>query len=141
MIYHPGMNRALVVFGVASTVLLGGIAGASGAQAEPAPPGTLCSFNLSPPERVQVSGADMVTATLTPAGCAGAFRPYISMVCVQGADSAPQCTQARETDTAQVYTPYRPGATYTSSGRGLGTLFNDMTEPNWQLLGPFTAVL
>jgi hypothetical protein len=90
---------------------------------------------------VQVSGADMVTATLTPAGCAGAFRPYISMVCVQGADSAPQCTQARETDTAQVYTPYRPGATYTSSGRGLGTLFNDMTEPNWQLLGPFTAVL
>ena len=83
----------------------------------------------------------MVTATLSPAGCEGPFRPRVSVVCVQGADSPAQCTQARDTDTAQVYAPYRPGVTYTSTGRGLGAVFNDASEPNWQLLGPLTAVL
>jgi len=136
------MNRALVVVWVALTVALGVVAGAGDAHADPPPPpGTLCSFTLSLPQVVQVSGKDMVTATLTPDGCAGAFRPYVSVVCVQGADSPNQCTQARDTATAQVYAPYRPGVTYTATGRGLGTLFNDAAEPNWQLLGPLTAVL
>ena len=45
-------------------------------------------------------------------------------------------------EAAQVfYEPYRPGATYISTGRGLGTLFNDMSEPNWQVLGPVSATL
>jgi hypothetical protein len=136
------MNRALVVIWAASTLVLSDVAGAGGAHADPPPPpGTLCSFTLSPPQVVQVSGKDMVTATLTPEGCAGAFRPHVSVVCVQGADAETQCSQARETATAQVYSPYRPGVTYTSTGRGLGTLFNDASEPNWQLLGPLTAVL
>ena len=126
-----------MVLSVVSTLALSGVAGASGVQANPPPPGTLCSFDLSPP----VAGADVVTATLTPLGCAGAFRPHLSVVCIQRADSAPQCSQGRGTDTAQVSVPLHPGATYTSSGRGLGTLFNDMAEPNWQLLGPITAVL
>ena len=122
VIYHPAMSRALKVFWVASSVALSGVAVASGAHADPPPPpGTLCSFTLSPPQVVQVSGKDMVTATLTPDGCAGAFRPYLSVVCVQGGSTPNTCTQARETDTAQVYAPYQPGATYTSSGRGLGT--------------------
>lgn len=141
MIYDPGMSRAVVVLLVALSVALSWVAGASGAHAQPPPPATACSFTLSPPQVVQVSGADMVTATLTPAGCEGPFRPYVSVVCVQSADSSPQCTQARDTDTAQVYVPYRPAATYTSTGSGLGTLFNDAPEPNWQLLGPLTAVL
>ena len=142
VIYHPGMNRALLVVWVALTVALSVVATAGSAHAEPPPPpGTLCSFTLSLPQVVQVSGKDMVTATLRPDGCAGAFRPSASVVCVQGADSALQCTQARDTATAQVYAPYRAGATYTSTGRGLGTLFNDAAEPNWQLLGPLTAVL
>jgi hypothetical protein len=142
VIYHPEMSWALKVFWVASSVALSGLTVASGAHADPPPPpGTLCSFTLSPPQVVQVSGKDMVTATLTPDGCAGAFRPYLSVVCVQGGSTPNTCTQARETDTAQVYAPYQPGATYTSSGRGVGTLFNDMAEPNWQLVGPLTAAL
>jgi len=141
VIYDPGMNRAVTVFWLVSSAVVCGVAGASGAHADPPPPGTLCSFDLSPPQVVQVSGTPMVTATLTPAGCGGPFRPHVSVVCVQAADSPPQCTQAREADTAQVYVPYRPGATYTATGRGLGTVWNDMSEPNWQLLGPFTAVL
>jgi hypothetical protein len=142
VIYHPGMNRALTAVWVVLTVALSVIAGAGVAHADPPPPpGTLCSFTLSVPQVMQVAGKDMVSATLTPDGCAGAFRPYASVVCVQGADSPAQCTQARDTATAQVYVPYRPGGTYTSTGRGLGTLFNDAAEPNWQLLGPLTAVL
>jgi hypothetical protein len=142
VIYHPQMSWALKVVWLTSSVTLGAVAVASGAHADPPPPpGTLCSYTLSPPQVVQVSGKDMVTATLTPDGCAGAFRPYLSVVCVQGGSAPNTCTQARETDTAQVYAPYQPGATYTSSGRGLGTLFNDMAEPNWQLVGPITAAL
>ncbi len=83
----------------------------------------------------------MVSATMTPAGCAGAFRPYASVVCVQVQGEPNQCTQARDADTATVLTAYRPGATYLSSGRGMGTLFNDMSEPNWQVLGPISATL
>ena len=126
-----------MMLSVVSAFALSGFAGASGVLANPPPPGTLCSFELSPP----VVGADGVTATLTPLGCAGAFRPHLSVVCLQRADSSPQCSQGRGTDTAQVSVPFVPGATYTSSGRGLGTLFNDMAEPNWQLLGPITAFL
>jgi hypothetical protein len=123
------------------TVALTGVAGASTAHGQPPPPGVLCNYTLSPPQVTQVSGTDMVTATLTPVGCAGAFRPYLSVACVQPQGESPQCTQARGTDVAQVFTPYRPGATYISSGRGLGTLFNDAPEPNWQVLGPVSATL
>jgi hypothetical protein len=83
----------------------------------------------------------MVSATVTPAGCLGPFRPYRSVACVAMQGQSPQCTQAQNSDTAQVLTPYRPGATYESSGRGLGTVFNDMSEPNWQILGPIAATL
>jgi hypothetical protein len=136
------MSRALNVVWLASTLAAGAMVVAGGAQADPPPPpGTLCSFTLSPPQLVQVSGKDMVTATLTPDGCAGAFRPYKSVVCVAGGGVSNSCSQASEAATAQVTVPYQPGATYTSTGRGLGTLFNDMSEPNWQLVGPLTAAL
>lgn len=141
VIYHPGMNRSVMVLWVALTLMLTGIASPTGAAAEPPPPGTLCSFTLSPPHVVQASGGDMVTATVTPTSCVGPFRPLLSVVCVQRAGSSTQCTQARDTDTAQLFVAYDPGATYTSTGRGLGTVFNDASEPNWQLLGPFTAAL
>jgi hypothetical protein len=130
-----------MVLGVASTLALAGIAGQTTAHAQPPPPGTLCAFELSPPQVVPAAEADMVIATVTPTSCAGPFTPRLSVVCVQRADSPAQCTQARDTDTAQVSVPYLPGASYTSTGRGLGAVFNDMSEPNWQLLGPFTAVL
>lgn len=135
------MNRPGVVLSIALTLAWGGIAGSTSAHAQPPPPGTLCSFALSPPQVVPMPEGDMVTATVAPTSCAGPFRPLASVVCVQRADSPAQCTQARETATAQVYVPYAPGAPYTSTGRGLGTVFNDASEPNWQLLGPFTSVL
>jgi hypothetical protein len=123
------------------TIALSGVAGAPSAHAQPPPPGTPCSFTLSPPHVAPVSGADMVTTTVTPAGCAGPFTPRLSVVCLQHADAPTRCTQARDANTAQVSVPYHPGSTYTATGRGLGAVFNDASEPNWQLLGPLTAVL
>jgi hypothetical protein len=55
------MNRAVMVLWVAATVALSGVAAAGGAHAEPPPPpGTPCSFTPSPPQVVQLSGANMV---------------------------------------------------------------------------------
>jgi hypothetical protein len=65
----------------------------------------------------------------------------LSVVCIQRSDSTPQCSQGRGPGTAQVFTPHEAGATYISTGRGLGAVFNDASEPNWQLLGPITTVL
>jgi hypothetical protein len=134
------MNRPVVVL-TALLALTPGVAGPVTAHAQPPPPGTLCSFTLSPPHVVPSASGDVVTATVTPAGCAGPFTPRLSVVCIQRADSTPQCSQARGSDVAQVSAPHEPGAAYTSTGRGLGGVFNDASEPNWQLLGPFTAVV
>ena len=70
------MIRPVMVLWVALTVALTGVACASVAGAEPPPP---CSFTLSPPHVVQISGADMVTATMAPTGCGIPARPYLSV--------------------------------------------------------------
>ncbi len=126
---------------VLSTAALSGVGLAGVAQASPPPPGTLCNFTLSPPQVVQGSGAAMVTVTVTPDGCAAPWRPLISVACVQNAGGSVQCSLARDDAAAQVSVPYQAGATYTATGRGVGTVFGDMAEPNWQLVGPLTAVL
>jgi hypothetical protein len=132
------MSRAAMVLWMVSTAALTSVAGAGAAQAQwPTP----CNYTLSPPEVVHVDGADMVAATVTPAGCLGPFRPYLSVACVGVQGEGTQCAQAQGADAARVLTPYRPGATYVSTGRGMGTVFNDMAEPNWQVLGPINATL
>jgi hypothetical protein len=45
-------------------------------------------------------------------------------------------------DTAQVYfEPYKPGSTYTSSGRGCGIIVPTLPADNCQILGPLSATL
>ena len=66
---------------------------------------------------VELSGTNVVTATLSPAGC-DRSASYLSVACVQlqGSDGAGVCIQAEGPNTAQVYyQPYRPGATYVST--------------------------
>jgi hypothetical protein len=127
-----------MVFWTVSIAALAGLTGAGPAHAQfPTP----CNYTLSPPEVVPGPAGALVAARLTPAGCLGAFRPYLSVACIQLQGEGAQCAQARGNEVAQVTTPYRPGATYISSGRGLGTFFNDMSEPNWQVLGPISATL
>ena len=141
-IYHPGMRPGRHgCLGGDRPPRWSAWRARAAAHAQPPPPGTLCAFTLSPPQVVKALDG-LVTATLTPAGCAGPFRPYASVACVQL--KARQGRNARRPGartSRRCSWPYRPGATYISTGRGLGTLFSDMSEPNWQVLGPFSATL
>ncbi len=136
------MNRAAVVIGLSSAVVLGGLASAGGAHAQPAPNPGPCNYTLSPPQVVQVNGVTKVTATLTPAGCLAPWRPKYGIACLSIQGGAEQCTNSREAAPTQVfYEPYQPGATYESTGRGCGAIFDYTTDPNCLLVGPVTATL
>src|SRR5271167_4709792 len=138
---------ALVATMVCLAVLVpAGITGASPPADREEPS---CSFTLSPPYVVQVSGADMVTATLTPYPCTGLMAPSEQTVCVtaKSIDLAGQCKSEATPAAAQVFVaPYRPGATYTSTGKGCATMF-DRAAPAEQgstvckTMGPYNATL
>ena len=137
MNYHPGMIRSLILLTAAVGLA---VAGTVPAEAEPAPPP--CSYTLSGPHVVQLSGTDAVTATLSPAGCDRSVA-YMTVACVQlqGSDGPGQCAQQNGILTAQVfYQPYRPGATYIATGRGCANTGNP-PQPVCQPIGPFTATL
>ena len=132
------MIRSLTI--LAASVALTVAGPASVASAEPGP--AACSYTLSPPQVVQLSGANMVTATLVPAAC-NRSQPYLLVACIQlqGSDGPGQCAQGTGTLPAQVYyQPYRPGTTYVSDGRGCAIV----TAPpgsTCQTVGPLTATL
>lgn len=141
------MIRRVAVFPVVLSAVLIGVGGAGVASATPAsdgPGAPSCTFTLSKPRLVDVSGVKMVTATVSAYPCTGETLPNKTVACVklEGADGNGQCVQRNPQDEpAQVYfSPYRPGATYVSSGTGCTALF----EPPYsgcQSLGPITAVL
>jgi hypothetical protein len=137
------MNRAAMVIGLMSTVVLtAAIAGAGGAHAQPPPNPGPCNYTLSPPQVVQVGGVAKVTATLTPAGCLAPWQPKYAVACLSIVGEADRCTQSRDAIPAQVfYEPYQPGKTYESSGRGCGAVFDFTTDPNCLLVGPVNATL
>lgn len=137
MIYDPGMIRSLAVLAVALT-----FAATTGvAHAEPGPP-KACSYVLSPPHVVQLSGTNVVTATLSPASC-DQSNVSLSVACVQlqGSDGHEQCDQGEGIIPAQVYyQPYRPGATYVATGRGCA-LKGNPPQPICDTTGPIAATL
>jgi hypothetical protein len=132
MIRSPMVLAAATVLAFAGTGVV--------ARAEPSPPP--CSYSLSPPQVVQLSGTSVVTATLSPAGCDRSVA-YQTVACVQlqGSDGPGQCQQQNGILTAQVfYQPYRPGATYIATGRGCANTGNP-PQPVCQPMGPLTATL
>lgn len=132
------MARAILV--LLSGVLIAGVT-AIPAHAEPAPP---CTFALSPPTVIHVDGADMVSVTVSPAACEAPADPRMTVACVQRQDNASpiQCNQGRGAQPAEVRTPYRPGATYVSTGRGCGGWMGIREiAPQCQVLGPLAAPL
>ena len=101
-----------------------------------------CAYTLTTPRVVQLSGADAVTATLSPAGCDRSVA-YQTVACVQlqGSDGPGQCAQQVGLLTAQVfYQPYRPGATYVATGRGCAITGNP-PQPICRSVGPLAATL
>ena len=141
------MKAAIRAIGMASSsiALLVGLGGGGAAQA--APPGgdgqASCVYTLSKPFVVVVSGVKMVSATLTATPCTGYILPNDMTVCVelQGSGMAPQCTKHGGNDPIHVYfAPYRPGATYTSTGTGCGSAA-PMYLSVCATQGPYSATL
>src|SRR5262245_53877488 len=132
------MVRSPIVLTAAVALALGG--SVSVANGEPSAPA--CSYRLSPPQVVQLSGTNVVTATLAPAAC-NRSAAYLTVACLQlqGSDGPGQCAQQNGILTAQVfYQPYRPGATYISTGRGCANTGNP-PQGVCQPMGPLTATL
>jgi hypothetical protein len=125
--------------------LLVGLGGGGAARA--APPGgdgqASCVYTLSKPFVVEVSGVKMVSATLTTMPCTGYILPNDMTVCVelQGSGTPPQCTKKGGNDPIRVYfAPYRPGATYTSTGTGCASAA-PMYLSVCATQGPYSATL
>ena len=138
MNYHPGMIRSPIVLTAAVALAFGGTAAVASASPSPPP----CSYTLSPPQVVQLSSTNAVTATFSPAG-RNRSTAYLTVACaqLQGSDGPGQCQQDSGILTAQVfYQPYRPGATDVSTGRGCATTGNP-PQPVCQPTGPLTATL
>lgn len=135
------LGFASTVFGPADTIVT--------ARPSPSPADKpSCAYTLSLPQLVEVSGANMVTATVTPYPCTGSIVPTRQVVCInaEGSSGAGQCASRPAESTAQVYfTPYVPGATYISSGKGCGVeLAGTAGGPQSAVcvgLGPYSAVL
>jgi hypothetical protein len=96
-----------------------------------------CTFGITPPTVVPVSGVSYVLATLRPGPCTLEASPFQSTVClsIEGQDSNGQCTTRPGTETAEVYVAYRPGATYVEKGRGCAGI----TVPPYTLCEDFPA--
>jgi hypothetical protein len=132
------MLRTFAVL-AATASLLGSTAAVAGAQ--PQEP-TACTYNLSAPSVVNVSGVDMVTATVSTGACDGAVT-FQTMACIQmqGGDGPGQCAQGKGILPAQIFfQPYRPGATYTATGRGCAAKGNP-PQTVCQENSPVTATL
>ncbi len=136
--YDPEMIRSLMV-GVFTVALSCASVTATAAADPDEPP---CSFTLSAPHVVHVSGTDMVAVTMSPSNCDGG-TPYQSIACVelQGNAGPENCVQNNGLLTARAYySPYQPGATYVATGRGCSTSGNP-PEPVCEPSGPLTATL
>ena len=92
----------------------------AGAAAASPPGGNgQCSFVVDGPKVVDVSGVNLVTATVHAGSCT--LHAHIeTTVClsVEGGDSAGKCGWGYDPNPAVVYFPYRPGATYVVKGLG-----------------------
>ena len=135
------MTRIGHVLAVAVTTALAGLSVADVAQAQPPPP---CGFTLSPPQVVQVSGVDMVTATVAPDVCVPPAAPAQSVACLQmqAGDRVTRCYPSDASGRAQVYfEPYAAGATYVATGRGCSLWLGQMAAQDCQVLGPYSATL
>lgn len=139
---HP-WPRLLAALPAVTALAVAGIPAAAHADpADPTPPPT-CSFSLTPPQVVNVSGANMVTATVAMAGCTGLATPVSSVVCIraEGGDLGDQCAEGKGTLPAQVFfTPYRPGTTYVAEGRGCANIIAPPSS-TCQSVGPHSVTL
>lgn len=135
------MLRPFLVLQAMVALSLVGVYSPSVSKASPsdgAAPGS-CSFVLTPPRVVQVSGSNMVLAMLKPKACTIDGIPNGSVVCVSidGEASPGQCGAKVGPEPALVYYPYQPGSTYVVRGRGCADIFDN---PIYHNTGPISTI-
>jgi hypothetical protein len=136
--------RLLSVSGALLAVAFIGTETASFSTASPSddPGSGQCTFLVSTPQVIRISGVSFASATVRPGPCTMHASPNFSSVCLsmKGEDSSGQCASKTGTDPAVVYHAYRPGATYTVTGQGCASTF---TPPYTvcQNIGPSQATL
>ncbi|MCB0947781.1 MAG: hypothetical protein KDB44_00600 [Mycobacterium sp.] len=131
------MFRTLTVL-TATALILGSTSAVADAQPDQSP----CNYNLTAPTVVNVSGTNIVTATISPGSCDGAnIFQTVACLQMQGSDGPGQCAKGQGILPAQVFfQPYHPGATYISTGRGCASKGNP-AQKYCQETGPITATL
>ncbi|HEV7422281.1 MAG TPA: hypothetical protein VGO30_20915 [Mycobacterium sp.] len=134
---------AVVISSLATT--LAGLGYAATATASPPSDGAeqpSCVYTLSQPQLVQVSGATMVTATLTPYPCTGSINPNYLSVCIKPEQNAAagNCGFSAVPSMAQVFVPYKPGTTYVTTGTGCGSVYTTQGSI-CSSLGPHSTTL
>ena len=120
-------TRLLSVTGALLVAVFVGTETASISTASPSddPESARCTFVLSTPQVIRISGVSFASATVQPGPCTMHASPNFSSVCLsmKGEDSSGQCASVTGTDPAVVYRAYRPGATYTVTGQGCASTF------------------
>jgi hypothetical protein len=119
--------QLLSVAGVMLAVMFIGTETASVSTASPSddPESARCTFVLSTPQVIRISGVSFASATVHPGPCTMHASPNFSLVCLsmKGENSSGQCASVTGGDPAVVYRAYRPGATYTVTGQGCASTF------------------
>jgi len=143
--YHSGiLPRSLTALSAGLLITFIAVHPAAVAHASPSDDeGTgECSFILTPPKVVQLSGLHLVVATLRPGPCTMHASPNLSVVCisVSGSGSPGECASKNGQEPAEVRFPYQPGWTYVVRAQGCASLF----EPPYTLcqnFGPSNTTL
>ena len=126
--YHSGiLLRSLTALSAGLLIAFNAVFPAGVALASPSDDdGTgQCTFVLSQPKVIQLSGMSLVSATMRPGPCTMHATPNMSVVCLSVAGSGTQgeCGSKNGQDPAEVRYPYQAGATYILRGQGCASLF------------------
>lgn len=109
---------------MSTALALSGVSGVGMSSASPADGSGQCTFGITPPTVVAVSGVRYVYATLRAGACTMHADITKSTVClsIEGDDSGGECASKAGKEPAELYIAYRPGATYVEKGEGCANI-------------------
>jgi hypothetical protein len=131
------MIRAAVTLPMIVATALSGVCCAGSSSASSGDGSGNCTFGITPPTVVPVSGVSYVYATLRPGPCTMTANPFSSTVClsIEGDSSAGECATRPGSETAELWVAYRRGATYIEKGKGCAGIIT----PPYNLCEDFPA--
>jgi hypothetical protein len=113
------MIRSLGAFSAFLAIVPAGVYCAGASFASPPAGSGQCSFSITAPNVVKVSGVDVVTASMSRGVCTVHAHTEATVCLVVEGDGSPgQCATEYDPLAPVVYVPYRRGATYIVTGQG-----------------------